>query len=233
MQSINRIQKRKVTNEIVDELKRLIQEGVFTSDSKLPPEKELSDMFGVGRSSVREALSMLSAAQIIETRQGEGTFVRKTGLGDYIHPLAVSMIVEKQETLNLLETRKIVETGTAELAALRADEHDLAVMRQTLQDLERQLAQGETGWLADFAFHRAVAEASKNPVLVQIIDNLSKIMKLSLEYTLSQNTGKFAERRKLLLQEHKAIFACIEQKDPKGAAAAMQYHLEQVRKKLV
>lgn len=233
MEGINRIEKRKISEEVVNEIKRLIQDGVFTSNTKLPPEKELAEMFGVGRSSIREALSMLAAADIVETRQGEGSFVRKIDLTDYIHPLVLSMVAEKKQTLHLLETRRIVELGTVELAAIRANQSDFNEMKEALLDMEQQLKLGRTGMQADFAFHRAIAAASKNPVLIQVMENLSQLMKHSLEYTLRQNTGKYAERRKLVLQEHQDIFANLEKRDPKGAVSAMQIHLEKVRQKLL
>ncbi len=233
MKGINRIHKRKISEEVVNEIKRLIQDGAIAPNTKLPPEKELSEMFGVGRSSIREALSMLAAADIVQTRQGEGTFVRKIDLADYIHPLVLSMVAEKKQTLHLLETRRIVELGTVELAAIRASESDFKEMKKTLLDFERQLKLGETGMQADFAFHRAIAMASKNPVLIQVMENLSQLMKQSLEYTLRQNTGKYAERRKLVLLEHQDIFSKLEKRDPQGAVAAMEIHFEKVRQKLL
>lgn len=231
MNGIQRIQKRKVSEEIVDEIKRLIQNGEFSSNCKLPPEKELSEMFGVGRSSIREALSMLASADIVETRQGEGTFVRKVGVSDYIHPLAISMIAEKQQTLHLLETRKIVELGIVEAAAIRADEEDFLNMKKAILDLERQLELGETGVEADLDFHKTIAVASKNPVLIQVLENLSEIMTESLEYTLRHNTGRYAARRKLVVMEHKAIYECLVRRDQAGAVQAMKNHLENVRQK--
>jgi GntR family transcriptional repressor for pyruvate dehydrogenase complex len=232
MRKVKPIRRKKVSEEIVEEIKRLIEQGELPSDSKLPSEKELSDMFGVGRSSIHEALSMLAAARIIETRQGEGTFVRKVDLSDYIHPLALSIVAKKEQTLHLLETRKIIELGTVELAALRADQHDLKEMKKALLDFECQLEMGEDGVDADFAFHRAVAVASKNPILIQVIDNLSPVLKQSLNYTLYQNMGNL-EKRRSVLQEHKEIFGSIEKRDAQGAVACMRQHLENVRKKLL
>lgn len=232
MREVRRIKRKKVSEEVVDEIKRLIEKGVLAPDSKLPSEKELSDMFGVGRSSIREALSMLAAARIIETRQGEGTFVRRVDLTDYIHPLALSIVAKKEQTLHLLETRQIIELGTVELAALRADKKDLQTMKQILLDFEYQLEMGEVGEEADFAFHRAVAVASKNPILIQVFDNLSPVLKQSLNYTLYQNVGN-VEKRRSVLQEHKEIFSCIKKRDAQGAVACMRQHLENVRQKLL
>jgi GntR family transcriptional repressor for pyruvate dehydrogenase complex len=225
MSVINRIQKRKVSEEIVDEIKRLISEGVFLPDHKLPSETELSNRFGVGRSSIREALSMLAAAEIVETRQGEGTYVRKVDIGNYIHPLALSMVTEKQQTLHLLEMRQIVEAGIVELAAIRRDENDIKEMKKAILDLETKLKLGEPEMDADFNFHMAVASASKNPLLIQTIENLTQVMKQSIEYTYKE---KNLERRWQSLQEHKNIFACIENKDPEGAVAALKQHLDNI-----
>ncbi|MFM1653912.1 FadR/GntR family transcriptional regulator [Brevibacillus sp. B_LB10_24] len=231
MLEINRIQKRKVSEEIVGEIKRLISKGVFLTDQKLPSETELAHQFGVSRSSIREALSMLASAEIIETRQGEGTYVRKVQIGDYIHPLVLSMVTEKEQALHLLEMRQIFEIGTVEIAAARRNENDLAELKQTILELEMQLKLGESGMEADFHFHRAIAEATKNPLLIQTMENLTHVMKQSLEYTHSHNVGN-TERRWRVLKEHQEIFACIEKGDSHGAVAALKEHLENVRNKL-
>ncbi|WCK56443.1 FadR/GntR family transcriptional regulator [Aneurinibacillus sp. Ricciae_BoGa-3] len=227
MNRIARIQRRKISGEIVDEIKRLISEGVFSPDDKLPSETELCNQFGVGRSSVREALSMLAAAEIIETRQGEGTFVRKIQIGNYIHPLALSIVTEKQQTLHLLEMRRYVESGIVELAAIRRDQNDIKEIRKTLLDLEMKLQLGESEMEADFNFHMAVASASKNPLLIQTIENLAQVMKQSIEYAYKE---KNLERRWQSLQEHKDIFSHIENQDSLGAVSALKRHLENISK---
>jgi GntR family transcriptional regulator, transcriptional repressor for pyruvate dehydrogenase complex len=227
MSGINRIQKRKISGEIVVEIKRLISDGVFLPEDKLPSETELSNQFGVGRSSVREALSMLAAAEIIETRQGEGTFVRKIQIGNYIPPLALSIVTEKQQTLHLLEMRQFVESGIVELASIRRDENDIKEIRKTLLDLEMKLELGEPEMEADFNFHMAVASASKNPLLIQTIENLAHVMKQSIEYAYKE---KNLERRWQSLLEHKDIFFHIEKKDPQGAVSALKRHLGNILK---
>jgi GntR family transcriptional regulator, transcriptional repressor for pyruvate dehydrogenase complex len=230
MIEIHRIQKRKVSKDIVDEIKRLISDGVFLPDQKLPSETELSNRFGVGRSSLREALSMLAAAEIIETRQGEGTYVRKVDIGNFIHPLALSMVTEKEQTLNLLEMRKVVESGIVELAAIRRDESDIKKIKKSILDHETQLKLGEPEMEADFNFHMAIASASKNPLLIQTIQNVTQVMKQSIEYTYRDKT---AEGRWQSLQEHKDLFTCIETRDPQGSAVALKLHLDNVLKQLV
>jgi GntR family transcriptional regulator, transcriptional repressor for pyruvate dehydrogenase complex len=230
MSGISRIQKQKVSNEIVKEIKRLINENVFLPEQKLPSETELSNQFGVSRSSVREALSMLASANIIETRQGEGTYVRKVEIGNYIHPLALSIVTKKEQTIHLLEIRQIVESGSVELAAVRRDESDIKEIKKAILELEMKLELGEPERDADFNFHMAVASASKNPLLIQTMENLTQIMKQSIEYTYKE---KSLEKRWQSLQEHKDIFTCIENRDPQGAVYALKQHLNSVLNVLV
>lgn len=226
MSGIKRIEKRKVSGEIVAEIKRLISDGVFQPEEKLPSETELSNQFGVSRASVREALSMLAAAEILETRQGQGTFVRHVQVGNYIHPLALSIVTEEKQTLQLLEMRQVVEAGTVEFAAIRRNENDIKDIKQSVLDIEAQLESGESEMEADFNFHMAVAAASKNPLLIKSIENIAQVMRESLQFTYRE---KKQERRWEVLQEHKDILDCIQNKDPEGAILAMKWHLKSVQ----
>jgi GntR family transcriptional regulator, transcriptional repressor for pyruvate dehydrogenase complex len=232
MPQINPIQKRKVSEEIASEIKRLIHERVFTPEERLPSELDLAGQFGVGRTSIREALSMLSSAGLIETRQGEGTFVKNVKIGDYIHPLALSVVTQKEQTLQLLEFRQIIELRAVELAALRRDESDITTIQQTINDLERQIVLGKSGMEADFAFHCAVAAASRNPLILQVMENLTHVMLQSLKYTHRQNEGN-SVRQQRVLKEHLQIFKSIQESNPQGAIQALGIHLENVRQKIL
>jgi GntR family transcriptional repressor for pyruvate dehydrogenase complex len=168
---------------------------------------------------------MLASAEIVETRQGEGTYIRKVEIGNYIHLLALSLVTEREQTLNLLEMRKVVESGTVELAAIRRDETDIKKIKKAILDLEMKLELGEPEMEADFNFHLAIASASKNPLLIQTIENVTQVMKQSIEYAYKE---KKLEKRWQSLQEHKDILACIENRDPQEAVLALNRHLDNV-----
>lgn len=225
------IKRMKVSEQIVEEIKRLIREGVYPPESKLPSEAELAKMFGVSRSPVREALSVLVASGLIESRQGGGSVVKSTQITDLIEQVALEMI-DIQQVLHLLEMRTILETEAAALAAERRKEQHLLQLKRALDDFGKMIKDdNDIGLEADFAFHLAVVEASHNPVLLQVLNNISDLYRKSLKFTLKQNRGLQRKKEKVV-NEHRLIYEAIKNQDSESARKYMREHLLNVRKKL-
>ena len=225
------IKRMKVSEQIVEEIKRLIREGVYPPESKLPSEAELAKMFGVSRSPVREALSVLVASGLIESRQGGGSVVKSTQITDLIEQVALEMI-DIQQVLHLLEMRTILETEAAALAAERRKEQHLLQLKRALDDFGKMIKDdNDIGLEADFAFHLAVGEASHNPVLLQVLNNISDLYRKSLKFTLKQNRGLQRKKEKVV-NEHRLIYEAMKNQDSESARKYMREHLLNVRKKL-
>ncbi|WP_027718044.1 FadR/GntR family transcriptional regulator [Desulfovirgula thermocuniculi] len=225
------INRRKAWELIVDELKAMIQKGQYKPGDRLPSEAELAKMFGVSRSPVREALSVLEAAGIIASRQGGGSYVRAGCGSSLLEPLILEAMDYKQ-VLYLLEVRQILETEAAALAAERRDEEDLAAMREALVRF-RLITEDETaiGEEEDFAFHRAVVAATHNPVLIRIVDDISDLYRKCLSVTLAKNVG-FRRKREQVFKEHEAIFEAIKEGQANLARVQANVHLEKVKEKV-
>jgi GntR family transcriptional regulator, transcriptional repressor for pyruvate dehydrogenase complex len=228
---VNPIERKKVSEQVFDQLKTMIKENEYPPNTKLPSENELSKMFGVSRAPIREALSVLAASGLIESRQGGGSWVREIHLVDMLESVTFEM-VEIEQVYELLEMRSIIETEAAALAAFRYQIEDLDKLEKALQ-LFKVTVQDESsiGHEADFNFHWEIVKASKNRFLIQSIENLSELYRKALAFSLKKNVG-MPRKREQVYEEHSKIFNAIKDREPEKAAYYMKTHLTNARIKL-
>lgn len=225
------ISRRKASEQIVEELMRMIQYGHYAQGDRLPSENELAKMFGVSRSPVREALSVLTTSGIIESRQGGGSYVKAALDSPVLQPL-VDKVMDLKDTLYLLEMRQMIEPGAAALAALRCDKQDLENMERALSRVEAVSSNDQAvGEGEDFSFHRAIVAAAHNPIMLDIIDYISEHYHRSLALTLTQNVGR-QRKRQQVFKEHLAIFEAIRDRHADLAKVQSEVHLQKVREKI-
>ncbi|MCL6516138.1 FadR/GntR family transcriptional regulator [Alicyclobacillus sp.] len=228
---MEKISRSRLSDVVVERIKGMIQSGEYPPGKRLPSEKELAEAFGVSRMCIREALSVLAAARIIEVRHGEGSFVRKVDVSTYIPPVAASLLNFPEAALHLLEVRILLEAGAAELAAQRADDSSLQQMEEALDGYWHEVSMHGSGAGSDLKLHRAIARATQNDVLVELMDRIADLVAEGMTYTLGKNQGD-PERVRQVADEHAAIVAAIRRGDAIAARTAMVEHLENVRRKL-
>ena len=186
--------------------------------------------FQVGRSTIREALSALKAMGLIEMRQGEGTFVREFDPKQITFPLSMGILMNEEDILHLLEVRKIVESGTTVAAARRRTNQDLVALKKALELMKvaHNLQDDELGEQADLQFHLSLAQASGNPILVNLMNHISVLTGDTMGETrrlwlVSQQTTT-----EKLYEEHQLIYHMIEKQNEEKALEAMMNHLGNV-----
>lgn len=204
-----------------------ILEGRFAPGEKLASVVDLASSFGVGRSTIREALSALKAMGFVEIRQGGGTYVSAVlpsdGAGE-----SVSMFANAQSIRELLEVRTILETGCAALAARHRTADDLKAIADVLRQMEEHLNDEEKGEEADVRFHLLLARASRNSLLIPMMESLSQRLHESMKETRRLwFYGESGEARRLL-QEHTDIYEAVRERDETKAFGAMAAHLNKV-----
>lgn len=223
--------KEKLSQMISRELLKMIEAGKYPPGSKLPTEMELATQFGVSRIPIREALSVLRAAGLINSRQGGGSFVEENS-GPNIFGNVHIENDDAEIIRHLFEMRKIMEPEAAYLAALRRTPEHLDCMREALRWLEVEMADdSKIGMEADMEFHRSMFLATLNPVMIQAMDNLSSLYKRALQITLYSNLG-LKQKRKAVYQEHLNILLAIEMEEPELAKIQCAIHLKNAEKKL-
>ncbi|WP_433160462.1 FadR/GntR family transcriptional regulator [Kribbella sp. CA-247076] len=218
-----------LAHEVVDQLRARMLSGELAPGDKLPAESALVDEFGVSRTVVREAVSRLQAAGLVETFQGRGSFVlavpeRTPGLRD---------VRSHRDVLDLLDFRIGVESEAAGLAAGRRTAPQLKAIERALDDFRRIGEDPSRSVEADFAFHQKIAAASGNRFYRELIDSLGPMMimlprtRLNPAYEVS-DTAHLAR----VVLEHENIYDAIARSDPEAARAAARVHLANTRHRL-
>ena len=166
---ITAIQKASTPELVVRELLQNIKNGSLKPGEKLPPERELAQAFGVSRSSVREAISAMVLVGYMEVTQGKGIFVKDDIPSPYIFSSALRDVLDAYWTLDVIETRQIMECSLTRLAAMRADRQDIQRLRDTLDRMKKNIDNLEGFYQADFEFHNAICEATNNEVMSEML----------------------------------------------------------------
>ncbi|MFC0212356.1 FadR/GntR family transcriptional regulator [Paenibacillus chartarius] len=227
-----KFENRKIYEKIATHIESQILSGVLKPGDKLPSTKELSESFQVGRSTIREALSALKAKGLLEIHQGEGSYVRLVEPDDVKLPNLESLLLGRQAVLELLEARKALETANAGIAALKRNDADLEAFRRVLEAMEAGLGDEEAGERADVEFHRVLAAATHNSIMVRLLETISGQMELAIRETRRLQMYASLEESRQLWKEHAAIYEAVRDGDAAAAQQAMQDHLLHVEKVL-
>lgn len=217
-----------LSDEVCRLLAARIRSGELGPGARLPTEKSLGDALGVSRAVVREALSRLKADGMVESRQGSGAFVAARP-GSASFRLADG--ADAADLAQVFELRMMVEVAAAELAAGRRRRADLARMRAALADMDAALAHMSDGAAADDRFHRAIADATRNPMVARFVEFLGGNLSRSRVPTWS--AGGFADGlAQAAQQEHHRLYAAIEAGDARAARRLAEVHLRRAAARL-
>ncbi|WP_152397035.1 FadR/GntR family transcriptional regulator [Paenibacillus guangzhouensis] len=225
---ITRLAKRNHYEEIIEQLKRLILDGRVKVGEKLPSTKELSERFGVGRSTMREALSALKAMGLIEIRQGGGCTVISSSVMEIEMPELSSLRMNRSTVLELIEARKALEVSNAALAAEKATDEDKRKLRAIVAEMEQTIGDDQAGERTDLEFHLMLAQATHNSVLLRLFESIAEQMERAIQQT--RRVELYANRSvsARLYEEHLSICEAIQQGQPAEAEQAMRAHLQHV-----
>ncbi len=217
------VKAKRISDQVFEQLRELIYRGQLKPGEQLTPERELAELLGVSRTSVRNAINRLICMGLLEQRQGRGTFVRTP---DYHqnNPLALALSTQESTLEDLLEVRMGLECHAAALAALRADDKDIRLLRQNVAEMQEEVKSGRLGTEADVGFHMAVSYATRNPAQVQVMKNFSDFLFYAIRQSRVQLYEEPLEIEKIL-QQHKEILHCIEHQEAEKAYHAMRRHI--------
>ncbi|MCZ2499229.1 FCD domain-containing protein [Xylophilus sp. Kf1] len=224
---------RSLAHGLVDDLGGRIRGQLLKPGDKLPTESAIMQSYGVSRTVVREALSKLQAAGLVETRHGIGTFVLATRAGG-IFRLDPADMTNSIDAIAVLELRISLETESAGLAAHRRTEADLAAMRDALAGFTAAFAAGTDTVAPDFRFHLAIARATGNRYFADILDHLGATIIPRTRITATriprEDQSHYLQR---VNREHDEILEAIARSDAESARAAMRVHLTNSRERLL
>ncbi len=218
------IKPKKVSTQIAEQVRASILAGEFAPGDKLPPERELAEMFGVSRPSVREALNILASSGLVMSYQGGGTVVKSLVETSATNPLSELIRVQQDRALDVIEVRKCMESWTAWYAAERALPDDIRRMDEIIAGMKHNLETKQLSEDLDANLHIVIARSTHNIVWLHLMQNLFDAMK-EFQQTVWRAVYLTREDHQLLYEHHSAIVLAIKTKDPQAARDAMAQHL--------
>lgn len=213
--------------EVADELLDRIIAGEFAPGAPVPGELDLAERHEVSRMTVREAIKTLTAQNILRVERGRGTFVNPISRWSSLHAVlrATSEGTDGgNSAVQLIELRRMLETGASELAAERITEEELQELGATVDAMRQAHAARDVRRFveADLAFHDVVLRASGNPFVVVLLEPLSQVLA-----ERRSETSAVPEIQEHAIEMHTAICAALGRRDPEAARTAMDAHMQQ------
>jgi len=215
------IPRHKVYQTVARQLEKHITEQLKPGDL-LPPERQLVEMLGVSRGSVRDAIRSLELKGLLEPRQGFGTVVCSPAAAA-AEPLANALLDKRKLVAELIEVRQMIEPHLVARAAEHASDDDLAEMEEILARQGAKVRRGEPATEEDAEFHYSIALAANNRAVLKLVDVLMDLLRDTREHSL-QAKG----RQEKSLAGHRRIFSALKRHDPAAAELAMRRHLQEI-----
>jgi GntR family transcriptional repressor for pyruvate dehydrogenase complex len=210
---------------IIRQIKNLLSTGQLKQGDRLPSERQLAERFGVGRTQVRDATKKLEFYGIIKTMPQSGSFIAGLEISALEGLITDILKMDNCDVYSLVETRYILEANAAKLCAVRRTEKDLVALEKTMEAYESKIINNASAVEEDLAFHRAIAEGSKNMVLKSLL--------MTIMPDIMINYGKFkmcdsdAKVSKAAI-EHRQLLEAIRDKNPTSAEEIIKEHLRGV-----
>lgn len=218
------VRRTNLSAAIANRISAQIAQGRLVPGSRLQSERELSDLYGVGRSSIREAIKALESRGLVEGRQGEGRFVRAQDVAGLVNTPSGPVSLSTRDVEQLYEARKIVEPGMAALAAQRSSTRELAAMQRLLDRHQQQVEAGRYGSAEDTVFHMRLAAMADNPLLARLLEAVLQVLDAVRESAFLSARGL-----RYTLAGHREILYALESGDAATARQTMLDHLDRAQ----
>jgi GntR family transcriptional regulator, transcriptional repressor for pyruvate dehydrogenase complex len=221
--NVKKIPTKKISESVAEQLEEMILSGSLQAGEKLPSVRELCNLFDVGRTAVRDAITTLKGKGAVYVKQGEGTFICKFDSSNlFSKPVTVP---NRNDLHKLFQVRKILEPGIAEMASLNRTEEDLKRMEFSLSQSLHE------GWEGDYSFHMSIAKATGNEILIGLLELISTTTKKTM-----MEVHHYIQREKqaalTIFNQHEKIFQSIQSENANKAGQCMVEHLDYVEKLL-
>jgi len=218
------LKRTSVSLEAAEAIKALIVAGELTSGDALPPERHLAAMLGISRPSVREALRVLTAMNVVEPRHGGGTYITSLDPRLLARPINFLLQVEPRTFLHLFEVRQVLEVSAARLAAPKMTDEMATELQNLADEAAAALSHPVRYSELDFELHTKIIEATGNPIYLSLYESISDLLLES-----RRRTARIAAVRRQAHEDHLRIVAALAARDPDAAGSAMHDHLDRMR----
>ncbi|MBM7583402.1 GntR family transcriptional repressor for pyruvate dehydrogenase complex [Caldicoprobacter guelmensis] len=223
---VRAIKKNSVREQVVEELKRQIINKNWLPGTKIPSENELAALLQVSRVTVREALQQLITLGLLETRQGEGTFVKELLVDSYMNSLIPYFVLDIPQLMQILEYRKLAEPAAMSLVVERATKEDIRKLEYIFKNMMEKQNDVKKFAQEDLNFHLALGEITRNAVIVKVNYVIRDILSVAMDYIVQYLGTRDG------LYYHEKIISSIKDKDVERAQKFMAEHIEETIRKI-
>jgi len=217
------IRAKRISDMVAEQIRDSIFKGQLKPGDRLMNERELSQSFGVGRYTIREAINKLVALRLLEIRPRQGTFVNPPPLFTESNPLGI-MNLQDVGLEHMLEVRLGLECNASIMAARRATEEDIRDMERSLQTMATEIQEGGLGTTGDVSFHMAIAYATKNILQIHVMKSLYDYLHYGIKESLQKLYTAPATHQKMI-EQHSKILQAIRERNADAACEAMRQHI--------
>jgi GntR family transcriptional regulator, transcriptional repressor for pyruvate dehydrogenase complex len=218
------IKNTKVYEQVIDQIKDMIVNGTLKKGDKLPSERELVEHLQVSRTSIREALRALQIIGLIECKQGEGNYISENPENSLFEPLSIMFMLQEGNPEEIIEVRRIIEIETAAMAAQKITRDELENLDILIKALKSSIDENDNVKI-DKKFHYEIARASKNFIIVNILNAISSLIDSFIEGARKKILIT-EQNKELLVKQHEDIYEALKSRNSKKAAEAMRKHLD-------
>jgi GntR family transcriptional repressor for pyruvate dehydrogenase complex len=219
-----------LSEQVAEVLHEEIKTGNYRPGERLPTEANLAESFGVSRTVIREALARLKFDGILDSRQGQGAVVAQAG-DRKVFRIEDLGNASQTRLAYLFELRAILEGDAAALAAKRRSEDQLSSMERRLQEMEEAVREDIDGTDPDMAFHQLLADSSRNPFLIELMEFLNAKLREVIQ-TAREHSSQYPGWPDSVQLEHEAIFKAIRAQEEAAAREAMLEHIKNAGERL-
>lgn len=226
--TVEPIKKESVVEQAIGKIYELIKTQNLKENDKLPPERQLSEMLGISRNSLREAIRVLDILGIIRVEQGSGMVIDATKISDVVtRHLSFALLINRDKLVELFEARLVVETECAGFAAARATPSEVAALKAAYEKLVEYRTDRAKGIQYELSIHALIAKAAHNAVLEKILSSLRQVLKESRETTVPSSGVTTAT-----VDSQAKIIDAIGRHDQAAARSLMHEHISAVAERV-
>jgi GntR family transcriptional repressor for pyruvate dehydrogenase complex len=220
------IQKKKIAEMVIDEIKNMLTRGELVEGDKLPNQYEFAKQLGVSRPSLREALNQLTINGVVEQKPGAGTILKVANPDLWFALADAPLLSDVEGTLELLEARAVLEPIAIRMAVKKMDSEDLVLIEESLKTMEKSFSANdiEEYLKEDFNFHCLIANSAHNRYILQTLINLKRLM----EEFMKESFEKIENLLPNSLEHHHAIYEALKNRDEKQSVFEIKNHISDI-----
>lgn len=220
------IENKQISQIIIEQIQDMIISGQLKFGDKLPPERELTQMFGVGRPALREALKALEVIGLIQRKHGQGNFISNNIENSFYKPLCLSFKLNNGSIEEILALRELIETFTVKEAAEKSSKEELKILYTLYENMIEEKEDNKKA-THDKQLHYEIAKISDNKLIFYVLESISYLMDTFIDKTVYISLYKEKSINEIY-DEHLKIIKAIEKHDIVAAEKAIKNHLKKI-----